>query len=38
MSPIITARYELADTVSAIAKSTERRDGKVMVFPNGFLN
>ncbi len=38
LSPIVTARYELADTVTAIAKSTERKDGKIMVFPNGFLN
>ncbi len=38
LSPIITARYELADTVVAIAKSTERKDGKIVVFPNGFLN
>lgn len=38
LSPIVTARYELADTVNAIAKSTERTDGKIMVFPNGFLN
>ena len=31
MTPIITARYNLADTVSAIAKSLERSDGKIMV-------
>jgi threonine dehydrogenase-like Zn-dependent dehydrogenase len=34
LSPIITARYPLTDTVSAIAKATERRDGKILVFPN----
>ncbi len=34
LSPIITARYGLADTVDAIAKSTERADGKIMVKPN----
>jgi threonine dehydrogenase-like Zn-dependent dehydrogenase len=34
LSPMITARYKLDDTVSAIAKATERRDGKIMVFPN----
>jgi threonine dehydrogenase-like Zn-dependent dehydrogenase len=34
LSPIITARYGLADTVAAIAKSTERADGKIMVKPN----
>lgn len=38
LSPMVTARYELPQTVDAIAKSTERKDGKVMVFPNGFLN
>ncbi len=37
LSPIITARYELEDTVNAIAQSTARTDGKIMVFPNGFL-
>jgi hypothetical protein len=31
---MITARYQLADTVNAIAKATERRDGKILVFPN----
>lgn len=31
MTPIITARYNLADTVNAIAKSLERSDGKIMV-------
>ncbi len=34
LSPIITARYDLADTVDAIAKSTQRADGKIMVKPN----
>ena len=33
LSPIITARYKLEDTVDAIAQSTERRDGKIMVHP-----
>lgn len=34
LSPMITARYKLDDTVAAIAQATERRDGKIMVFPN----
>jgi threonine dehydrogenase-like Zn-dependent dehydrogenase len=34
LSPIITAKYNLKDTVAAIAKSTERSDGKIMVKPN----
>jgi threonine dehydrogenase-like Zn-dependent dehydrogenase len=34
LSPIITARYGLADTVDAIAKSTKRMDGKILVKPN----
>jgi threonine dehydrogenase-like Zn-dependent dehydrogenase len=34
LSPIITAHYKLADTVEAIAKSTERSDGKIIVHPN----
>jgi threonine dehydrogenase-like Zn-dependent dehydrogenase len=34
LSPIITARYGLADTVNAIARSVERTDGKIMVKPN----
>jgi hypothetical protein len=34
LSPIVTARYGLADTVEAIAKSTERADGKILVKPN----
>jgi threonine dehydrogenase-like Zn-dependent dehydrogenase len=34
LSPIITARYNLEDAVSAIAKSTQRADGKIMVKPN----
>jgi threonine dehydrogenase-like Zn-dependent dehydrogenase len=31
MTPIITSRYDLVDTIDAIAKSTERADGKIMV-------
>ncbi|MCG3211257.1 MAG: scyllo-inosose 3-dehydrogenase [Anaerolineae bacterium] len=38
LSPMVTARYELPKTVDAIAKSTLRKDGKIMVFPNGMLN
>jgi len=34
LSPIITARYSLEETVDAIAKSTERTDGKILVKPN----
>ena len=34
MSPIVTARYGLANTVDAIAKSIERADGKILVKPN----
>ena len=34
LSPIITARYNLADTVDAIAKSIQRSDGKILVKPN----
>jgi threonine dehydrogenase-like Zn-dependent dehydrogenase len=34
LSPIITAHYQLEDTVAAIAKSTKRADGKIMVHPN----
>jgi threonine dehydrogenase-like Zn-dependent dehydrogenase len=34
LSPIITARYGLEDTVAAIAKSTERADGKIIVKPS----
>ena len=34
LSPIITAHYNLADTVAAIAKSIQRTDGKIMVHPN----
>jgi threonine dehydrogenase-like Zn-dependent dehydrogenase len=34
LSPIITARYGLEDTVAAIARSTERTDGKILVKPN----
>ncbi|MCP4168601.1 MAG: alcohol dehydrogenase catalytic domain-containing protein [Chloroflexi bacterium] len=33
LSPMITARYALDDAVAAIAKSTERADGKIMVKP-----
>jgi len=32
--PIITSRYALEETVDAIAKSTQRKDGKVIVKPN----
>jgi threonine dehydrogenase-like Zn-dependent dehydrogenase len=38
LSPMVTSRYELPGTVAAIAKATERKDGKIMVFPNGMLN
>ena len=34
LSPAITARYGLEETVDAIAKSTERTDGKILVKPN----
>jgi threonine dehydrogenase-like Zn-dependent dehydrogenase len=34
LSPIITARYGLEDTVAAIAKATQRADGKILVKPN----
>ena len=34
LSPIITAKYNLDDAVEAIAKSTKRADGKIMVKPN----
>ena len=34
LSPIITARYDLAGTVDAIAKSIQRTDGKILVKPN----
>jgi len=34
LSPIITAQYGLDDAVAAIAKATERKDGKIMVLPN----
>jgi threonine dehydrogenase-like Zn-dependent dehydrogenase len=34
LSPIITARYGLKQTVDAIAKSTERSDGKILVKPD----
>jgi len=34
LSPIITARYKLAETVDAIARSVSRTDGKILVKPN----
>jgi threonine dehydrogenase-like Zn-dependent dehydrogenase len=34
LSPIITARYALDETVNAIARSGERTDGKILVRPN----
>jgi len=34
LSPIVTGRYGLDATVEAIAKSTERADGKILVKPN----
>jgi scyllo-inosose 3-dehydrogenase len=34
LSPIITARYDLAKSVDAIARSITRSDGKIMVKPN----
>ena len=34
LSPIITARYGLEETVAAIARSTKRADGKILVKPN----
>ncbi len=34
LSPIVTARYGLEGTVEAIAKSTKRIDGKILVRPN----
>lgn len=34
LSPIITSHYDLGETVDAIAKSTERTDGKIMIHPN----
>ncbi len=34
LSPIITAKYPLDETVDAIAKSTTRTDGKILVKPN----
>ena len=34
LSPIITARYGLEAAVDAIAKSTERADGKILVKPS----
>ncbi|NOZ29886.1 MAG: alcohol dehydrogenase catalytic domain-containing protein [Chloroflexi bacterium] len=34
LSSIITARYSLDEAVKAIAQSTERRDGKIIIRPN----
>jgi hypothetical protein len=34
LSPIITARYKLSETVDAIARSASRADGKILVKPN----
>ena len=34
LHPVITARYALDDVVQAIGRSTERRDGKILVRPN----
>ena len=34
LSPIITARYALDDAVDAIARSGDRKDGKILVKPN----
>jgi threonine dehydrogenase-like Zn-dependent dehydrogenase len=34
LSPIITARYKLDQAVDAIARSTARADGKILVKPN----
>jgi hypothetical protein len=34
LSSIITATYNLEQTVDAIAKSVERSDGKILVRPN----
>jgi len=34
LSPIITARYDLEQTLDAIAKSIQRADGKILVKPN----
>jgi threonine dehydrogenase-like Zn-dependent dehydrogenase len=34
LSPIITGRYRLEEAVSAIAESTERTGGKILVKPN----
>jgi threonine dehydrogenase-like Zn-dependent dehydrogenase len=34
LSPVITARYGLEETVDAVAKSVERTDGKILVKPN----
>ena len=34
LSPIITASFKLGDVVDAIARSTTRSDGKIIVLPN----
>jgi hypothetical protein len=34
LSPIITGRYQLSETRDAIARSTTRTDGKILVKPN----
>jgi len=34
LRPIITARYNLAQVVDAIARSGSRSDGKIMVYSN----
>jgi threonine dehydrogenase-like Zn-dependent dehydrogenase len=34
LSPIITARYKLEETMDAIVKSGDRTDGKILVKPN----
>jgi len=34
LSPMITARYGLADAVAAIAQAAQRTDGKIVVKPN----
>ncbi|MGH2461562.1 MAG: scyllo-inosose 3-dehydrogenase [Chloroflexota bacterium] len=33
LTPIITARYALADAIAAFARTSERRDGKVLIKP-----
>jgi len=34
LEPIITAKYKLAETVDAIARSVARSDGKILIKPN----